>query len=744
MKRILSFALFSALALSLFGTFTITVAADHQMTVPSGYTGIYTATDLRNIDHDLNGNYILMNDIDLSSHSNWVPIGDENNLFQGIFDGNNYTIKNMSIIIETSNSSRYIGLFSRLSRASVLNLTISHSNISVTSDNNQRRDVGSIAGNACGTREDKSIIKGCSFINSSMNVGSSGSGTSHIGGILGSVADGIAMPYVEILNCYNNSSIHVETRAANSWTYSGNDAAGGIVGFSHAFVYACKNEGQIYAKSRTGFTVGGIAGSTGSALNSLAGIEQCYNTGAITAVSYYDGSTYGYNAYCHAGGVVGNPGGDIIDCYNIGTITASATAAYTSAAVYIGGIAGETSNAEFRNCYNLGELKTELYSKSKSTNAYVGGILGRDINKYIPIYCCYYLNNIALGVGYGSNETQNVTALTAVQMAQQSSFIGFDFTNVWIMGSSYPMLRNVGASVSDNPEAITMSPPMISIDKSSISVGGTATLSWSAVSGASSYIVSWMDTASFETQTATVTSTSYEIKNLSKGSYIFHVMSVDDSIGFCSNPSNVKPLSVVEYLYTTSYSDEVAKGTIRYMCQTTGNGIYFHSSYWGSYKSIASQECQTCCISMALSYLDIDATPQTLFDEIWGSTSTEYDHDDLKLLVNPIAGTSSNTFFDMYNKYESDSDFSPIWVRLKNYGSSSDHYVLIYDKDDGTGVYYALDPSSSSYSGTSGGTIELKLEITKNSSNGYTIVYKSVNYPNEDIPASYFRQYELK
>ena len=45
-------------------------------TVPYGYTGIYTAEDFNNIRENLSGQYILMNDIDLSLFQSWNPIGE--------------------------------------------------------------------------------------------------------------------------------------------------------------------------------------------------------------------------------------------------------------------------------------------------------------------------------------------------------------------------------------------------------------------------------------------------------------------------------------------------------------------------------------------------------------------------------------------------------------------------------------------------------------------------------------------
>ncbi len=46
-----------------------------EQALAQGYTLIKTPDDLNNIRNNLSGKYILMNDIDLSSYSNWDPIG---------------------------------------------------------------------------------------------------------------------------------------------------------------------------------------------------------------------------------------------------------------------------------------------------------------------------------------------------------------------------------------------------------------------------------------------------------------------------------------------------------------------------------------------------------------------------------------------------------------------------------------------------------------------------------------------
>ena len=89
--------------------------------VPEGYTGIYTAEDLDNVRNDLYGNYILMNDIVLTEadyreggifDGGFVPIGDEEHPFEGIFNGNGYAVS--GLVIEGDYV--YAGLFGCVKR----------------------------------------------------------------------------------------------------------------------------------------------------------------------------------------------------------------------------------------------------------------------------------------------------------------------------------------------------------------------------------------------------------------------------------------------------------------------------------------------------------------------------------------------------------------------------------------------------------------------------------------------------
>ena len=96
-------------ALMLVAAMSVLVSAD---SVPAGYIQISTKEELNNIRNNLNGKYILMNDIVFSDADfeaggdfynggiGWLPIGgvfrtwsSDYNEFTGVFDGNGYSIK---------------------------------------------------------------------------------------------------------------------------------------------------------------------------------------------------------------------------------------------------------------------------------------------------------------------------------------------------------------------------------------------------------------------------------------------------------------------------------------------------------------------------------------------------------------------------------------------------------------------------------------------------------------------------
>ncbi|MCQ4936299.1 fibronectin type III domain-containing protein, partial [Anaerotignum propionicum] len=81
---------------------------------------IYTAEQLMSVSEKPTACYKLMRNIDLLNNE-FTPIGTQENPFTGIFDGNGYTIQNLSISLPDDNN---IGLFGYIDKGTVKNLTI--------------------------------------------------------------------------------------------------------------------------------------------------------------------------------------------------------------------------------------------------------------------------------------------------------------------------------------------------------------------------------------------------------------------------------------------------------------------------------------------------------------------------------------------------------------------------------------------------------------------------------------------
>lgn len=109
--------------------------------VPDGYTPIHNINELNDIRNNLNGKYILMNDIDMTEDTapggkwdingtGWQPIGDESHLFRGVFDGNGHSIIGMNIHGDPDYF--YIGLFGYINTGSVSRLGMKNVNINLS------------------------------------------------------------------------------------------------------------------------------------------------------------------------------------------------------------------------------------------------------------------------------------------------------------------------------------------------------------------------------------------------------------------------------------------------------------------------------------------------------------------------------------------------------------------------------------------------------------------------------------
>ncbi len=241
------------------------------------YIPIYTAEDLRAVDNNLAGNYILMSNIDLSevtakggkydfSGNGWDPIGSggtyASGAFTGIFDGNGFEVSGLRISVTdmpsgASSKTARIGLFSTNSGI-IKNLTVS--------------------GKISSTYE---------------------YGVEYIGGI-------VAYNSASIENCANKCDI------TYNYNKIQNGYIGGICSYSKGTISKCYNTGAISisnASKSNASTVysAGIACGSGY-------INDCYNTGSIMA-SHNFGTSKTVSCGISAAGSASR----VSHCYNIGT-----------------------------------------------------------------------------------------------------------------------------------------------------------------------------------------------------------------------------------------------------------------------------------------------------------------------------------------------------------------------------------------------------------------------------------------
>ena len=308
-KRALATILTICLALTLL---PIQAAATSTSAVPSGYTGIYTAEDLDAVRNNLSGNYILMNDIDLSTWGNWKPIGgdwqQESSNFSGIFDGNGYSIFNMTITEESAYSGSYAGLFTVIRGATVKNIE------AITGRITSQGKAALCAGAVCSEAIDSEIINCTSYIDVSYQFGeptgdviwTSLNVYCTVGGIAGTISG------TTIENCCNFGDVSGISHPATM-------NLGGITAkySNDSKVANCYNAGSLAANTDFATAeVGGIVGLYFTAGNSLQ-IINCYNLGAISCSA-------GVETNNRMGGILGSSPqysytNNIINCYYLDT-----------------------------------------------------------------------------------------------------------------------------------------------------------------------------------------------------------------------------------------------------------------------------------------------------------------------------------------------------------------------------------------------------------------------------------------
>jgi len=315
---------------------------------------IKTWYELDVVRKDLEGNYVLMEDLDdtmegyaqlvgeTKDGKGWKPIGTDGNAFKGTFDGNSKTISDLFI---NRPDEEDVGLFGRIQDGVIKNVGLESVNVT------GKKSVGALVGYSW---------KG--LIESDTQPQPSGSKTySHgivtgeedVGGLVGNNYGGT------VNQCESSARVFHVSNASNGDRWR----AGGLVGLNSGPVLHCDYNGEVNGDRQVGGLVGHNAILTGR-------VELC-------------GGKYSVNGNLEVGGVAGRNMGDIrwssftgevngiLISDGLVALNEGATGnAYSSdtalQGLYVGGVVG-VNNGTVEECTSLGSVYGEDY---------VGGVAG--------------------------------------------------------------------------------------------------------------------------------------------------------------------------------------------------------------------------------------------------------------------------------------------------------------------------------------------------------------------------------
>jgi hypothetical protein len=264
---------------------------------------------------DQDKHFVLVKDIDLAGRT-WstavVPA------FSGTFDGNNLTIRGLTI----TNGSALFGEIRSGSR--VLNTSLV--------------DV-SIAGISCAAlaRINRGYVANCQ---------SSGTinGTGEISGFLTTVGGLVGRNTGALRECSSSATVTSECSLP---------CVGGLVGLNNGSISNCFTTGTVTGigdRPNIYTGVGGLAG-----WNGVGSVVSCYTTGLTTATDV-----------ASVGGIVGyGSAGAVANCYSVGLVQGTH---------YAGGIVG-MDGTSIANCYRIGNVLGGSATKAGPIKGNTGGII---------------------------------------------------------------------------------------------------------------------------------------------------------------------------------------------------------------------------------------------------------------------------------------------------------------------------------------------------------------------------------
>jgi len=301
----------------------ITLTSTRVVNIDLNNYQISYCQDLLDTNLDLNGNYVLMNDINCYNDTHnggalynaglgFTPIGSSGSTFSGTFDGNNKLIAGLYINRPATN---YIGLFG-YTTGNISNVGVADANVS---GNNY---VGVLVG-----------IQGAgTIISNSYSTGYVNGVGGDTGGLVG-VNDGTIINSRSAVNVFGftvvgglaggqDNGANISNSYSTGNVYGSAQTIGGLVGQSRALIVNSYSTGRVSSPS---FAVGGLVGEQWAGT-----ISSSYSTGDVNGV------------VGNVGGLVGTNWSAISNSYSTGKVSGAAN---------LGGFIGWQANGAISNTY---------------------------------------------------------------------------------------------------------------------------------------------------------------------------------------------------------------------------------------------------------------------------------------------------------------------------------------------------------------------------------------------------------
>jgi hypothetical protein len=426
---------------------------------------ITTLEQLEGIRNHLNSHFVLGNDIDIKGEE-WVPIGNNDNRFNGTLDGKGFTISNFKIDksdVDEWRDKQDIGLFGFIDVGSKIN------NLNITgADVKGGYNVGLLIGRNDGGILDNIRVSGNVF------------GDSNVGGLVGLIRFEAV-----VKDSYSNAIV------------TGYEQAGGLIGSNYqGEIHNSTSEATVFGSSGYGGLVGSNSGLLTNSVShaSVKGIISWSGGGAGGLVGYNNGeikNSHSRSPYIQGtsgvGGLVGSNSGSILQSSSISIILGSSyeigglvgvnsgiieqcfTIADFTGAVFLGGLVGTNgvyssdSQPIIKDSYAIGNIRSTsglaggsgsgiggaigYIGNGVAENVYFVGRLVSPSNSDLPMGATKNaVWNSSLTPDHSQSHGGDVIGLNETEMRDINNYLslGWDFAEVWdIVDGSFPFLRNV-------------------------------------------------------------------------------------------------------------------------------------------------------------------------------------------------------------------------------------------------------------------------------------------------------------